>query len=162
TRCSALVSRTRAILSDDIVVLNSNCNRLAVTEAVCRGMTSSACVIGMQASGFIKPQQPAEVGQLDINWPTETNRQSGLDIAGETGRTENRHQLIVNSRRCRLYADGHRHQCQHRGEGNREQLVSERHLDLLVSQSGCCLPRIHWTDTASSSRSKSLVGQVRN
>src|SRR6267143_4460897 len=62
-------------------------------------MTSPARVVRVQPSRRVKPEQPAEVGQVSIDAPAETLLERGLDGPGEARPDERRAHLVVERRR---------------------------------------------------------------
>jgi hypothetical protein len=70
-RRSSLISRASAIRSDEVIVLNANGHGLGVAESVCWRMAPAARVVMMQRMDLVKPEQPAEVGELGVDSPAE-------------------------------------------------------------------------------------------
>jgi hypothetical protein len=91
----ALVARACPMGADDAVVVNADRYRLRITEAVRRRVATAACVVVVQAANDVKPEQPAEIGQLPIDRTAQFVSKPGLDSSREAGCCEDLGQSAV-------------------------------------------------------------------
>jgi hypothetical protein len=63
---SALVARSRAMGTDNVVVLNSDRNGLCVAEGAARRMAAAARVVIVEPARLVEPEQATEIGERRI------------------------------------------------------------------------------------------------
>jgi hypothetical protein len=70
--------------ADNVVVLDSDRNRLCVAEAAARRMAAATSVVVVEPAQLVEPEQAAEIGERRIERAPEPGHQLGLDRAGES------------------------------------------------------------------------------
>lgn len=104
-----LVSRTRAALADDAVVVHADGDGLGIAEAIRGRVAAGAGVVAVQALDAVEEEGLPEGGELLVDRPPEPLFQSGLDLPCEAGNGQELLQLLVERTRSRFNVAGGDH-----------------------------------------------------
>src|SRR5450755_4209985 len=60
--CPPLVAGTAPVRPHQTVILDADCDGLSVAHSVAWRVAPAACVVTMQATQYVKPEQPSKIG----------------------------------------------------------------------------------------------------